>query len=433
MKKSLYAALAIVLFPVIAMAQCPVPTTVYASVTFTRNSLPVTSTYWYRGDDNSWGATAMTESTDGMYEYFQSSNSTNQFKIATSTDGWDYDYTYVQAGFNSTDVTDIGDYSHDNCYCWYDGGTYYILVYYPNTRINATNNPIICASTTLPEASTAPVLNGVFTIDGSDNTVKFSRGNLQYQASSNTWQFAAHQYDFIGAANTNIASDYSGWIDLFGWATNGNSGNGTHYQPYDNTSTADTYGNIVGGGGYLSWEHDWGSNIGSDWRTLTDPEWEYILDSRASGATVDGVENARFTFAKILTDGTGTDGIDYNICGLILFPDGYDQGTPAGVNWNTRGPYDPTSSVNTTYNNFLRATTCTTAGWAALEAAGCVFLPCAGYRDGTTVSNVGAEGFYWTTTSGIGSTAETLHIPSTNILWNYARHLGHSVRLVQVQ
>ena len=110
------------------------------------------NSYWYRGGDNSWGATAMTVSTDGLYEYIQSSSDANQFKIAASEDSWDYGWTYVQAGFNSTDVTNIGDYGQDNCYCW-QSGDYYILVYYPNTAVNTTANPIICASTTLPEAA----------------------------------------------------------------------------------------------------------------------------------------------------------------------------------------------------------------------------------------------------------------------------------------
>ena len=122
------------------------------------------NSYWYRGVDNSWGATAMTESTDGLYEYIQSSNNANQFKIATSEDSWDYGWTYVQAGFNSTDVTNIGDYGQDNCYCW-QSGNYYILVYKPNTSVNTTANPIICASTTLPEAAGDPdqmyVWNGI--------------------------------------------------------------------------------------------------------------------------------------------------------------------------------------------------------------------------------------------------------------------------------
>ena len=108
--------------------------------------------YYYRGSDNNWGASAMTQSTDGKYFYIQSSNATNQFKIAKSTTTHDYDYTYVQKGFNSTDVQNIGDYGKDNCYVW-QSGTYYILVYVPGTDINTTNNPIICASTTLPQAS----------------------------------------------------------------------------------------------------------------------------------------------------------------------------------------------------------------------------------------------------------------------------------------
>lgn len=101
---------------------------------------------------NNWGASAMTQSTDGKYFYIQSSSATNQFKIANSTTTYDYNSTYVQKGFNNTDVQNIGNYSGDDCYVW-QSGTYYILVYVPGTDINTTNNPIICASTTLPQAS----------------------------------------------------------------------------------------------------------------------------------------------------------------------------------------------------------------------------------------------------------------------------------------
>lgn len=108
--------------------------------------------YYYRGSDNNWGASAMTQSTDGKYFYIQSSSATNQFKIANSTTTYDYNSTYVQKGFNNTDVQNIGNYSGDDCYVW-QSGTYYILVYVPGTDINTTNNPIICASTTLPQSS----------------------------------------------------------------------------------------------------------------------------------------------------------------------------------------------------------------------------------------------------------------------------------------
>ena len=51
--------------------------------------------------------------------------------------------------------------------------------------------------------------------------VRFSQGNLQYQASTGTWRFAESQSDYIGEGNANIGESYDGWIDLFGWGTSG--------------------------------------------------------------------------------------------------------------------------------------------------------------------------------------------------------------------
>ena len=59
-------------------------------------------------------------------------------------------------------------------------------------------------------------INGLFTINSSGDQVYFSQGNLQYQASTDTWRFAENQYDIIGNANSNISPTYDGWIDLFG-------------------------------------------------------------------------------------------------------------------------------------------------------------------------------------------------------------------------
>ncbi len=116
---------------------------------FTTEAAPSTPDYYYRGEDNDWGATKMTASEDGLFCYIQSSNNSNQFKIAKTTTGYDYNYLRVQKGYNNTDVQSIGDYGQDNCYCW-QSGTYYILVYYPNTIINSTNEPVICAASELP-------------------------------------------------------------------------------------------------------------------------------------------------------------------------------------------------------------------------------------------------------------------------------------------
>ena len=119
-------------------------------------SLWAEQTYFYSGQGNGtdWTKTAMSVSDDGMYEYYQiTTNTTHQFKIGTSADQWAYNYSYVEAGFSGTDVTEIGDYGEDNCYCW-KGSAHYILVYYPNTAVNSKTSPVICASTTLPSYTT---------------------------------------------------------------------------------------------------------------------------------------------------------------------------------------------------------------------------------------------------------------------------------------
>ena len=47
--------------------------------------------------------------------------------------------------------------------------------------------------------------------------VRFSRGNLQYQASTDTWRFAEEQWMFYGYGNEKISPDAEEWIDLFGY------------------------------------------------------------------------------------------------------------------------------------------------------------------------------------------------------------------------
>ena len=77
-------------------------------------------------------------------------------------------------------------------------------------------------------------ISGKFTINANGDQVYFSQGNLQYQASTNTWRFAENQWNYVGgdefnqhygnvegSSNNEISSTYSGWIDLFGWGTSG--------------------------------------------------------------------------------------------------------------------------------------------------------------------------------------------------------------------
>ena len=109
-------------------------------------------TYRYSGEKDSWKGSTMTVSSDGYYSYYGPVTGAHQFKIGTSTNQWAYNHSYVSKGFNSTDITDLGDWSGDNAYCW-SSKKHYILVYHPSTKINSSSKVKICASTFLPDDS----------------------------------------------------------------------------------------------------------------------------------------------------------------------------------------------------------------------------------------------------------------------------------------
>ena len=210
-------------------------------------------------------------------------------------------------------------------------------------------------------------LNGLFTINASGDKVQFSQGNLQWSG-TNGWRFASNQWDIIGskANNTSPTSSNDNYMDLFCWGATGLNG-----------VTPNTAGSYLSGSSVLSGNNDWGTNMGASWRTLTSDEWAYLFNTRASGSTVNGTSNARYAFATIRTD------VNSGINGIILFPDGVNF---AASEFTTLGTVNGVSSY---------ATKCTSDQWTALEGKGCVFLPAAGFRSGSTVSYAGVHGSYW--------------------------------------
>jgi len=268
-------------------------------------------------------------------------------------------------------------------------------------------------------SASAP-LPAVFTVDAG-KTVKFSKGNLQatYNGSSWIWGFAEHQWDYIGnaAGNTSINGNgtvsANGTVDLFGWVGASSTWTGAAQYGISNstaTNNVDGYGNVAGEAQKVGW----GATVGPGWRTLTRLEWLYLLSTRETGITVNSTDNARYTLAIINTDGTA-------VKGLIIFPDSYAGGSPAGVTWGT-------INAKSTFE-----TTCTSAGWTALEAAGCVFLPAAGYRDASTVKDAGVGAGYWSSSSSNATYAFGLYFESDYMTIQYGgnRKYGFSVRLVR--
>jgi hypothetical protein len=300
-----------------------------------------------------------------------------------------------------------------------------------------TESPYTYTPTPTPSVPSGAI-NGLFSVS-STKQVYFSQGNLQYQASTGTWRFAEHQYDFIGGVNVFDPSN-SGWIDLYCWGTSGidYTGHATVYLPWVTAYSSEIFNpygslttNLYDGEGENAGKADWGYNAisnggnsqNSGWRTLknntTDNEWQYIFNSRTTANEINSTSNARYTQARINTD-------DYwAVRGIILFPDGSIGDTPSGVTWGT---------INAAASDWETGTTqCTTAGWAALEAAGCVFLPAAGKANPDWVSQAGIDGYYWSSSYADSEKAYGMYFYSNGVSPQYsdARNYNLSVRLVQ--
>ena len=210
--------------------------------------------------------------------------------------------------------------------------------------------------------------NALFSVSASKK-VHFSRGNLQYKASTGTWRFAESQLDYVGSANAAISPTNSGWIDLFGYGTSGWNSGAEAYEPYSfSWNFQDYLRNVDLTGSYA--EADWGwhnaiSNGGNQahmWRTMTATEWQYLIgrSGKCGLATIGGSTR-----------------------GMIILPDNFS--TPSGISWtpasNSSGDYE---------DNILSA-----SQWQQMEDAGAIFLPAAGDRVYDEVNSVGWNGSYW--------------------------------------
>ena len=304
------------------------------------------------------------------------------------------------------------------------GTTYFVRAYAVNAIGTAYGNQVSFTTAT-------KINHAVFSVSVTDSVV-FSPGNLQWSATNGgntatthvvadndtaagTWRFASNQWDIIGANNSNIDSSYSGWIDLFGWGTSGYN----NKYPYMTSTTNTDYGD--GKINISNTNYDWGMNnaiynpktnttdIPGTWRTLSKDEWDYLLNNRS---TPSGIRYAKGTV--------------WGISGLIIVPNNWNPSIYALNNPNT-------TSVAYT-SNIINAT-----DWTNMEAAGCVFLPAAGCRNGTSVGSVGSYGYYWSTMYNGINDAYNLFFSSSDLNPSFHntqthssnRYYGKSVRLVR--
>ena len=185
---------------------------------------------------------------------------------------------------------------------------------------------------------------------------------------SGAWSFFDNQYDYYASYSADA------W-DKFGWSTSA-----TTYGMNTSDQSSDYSGDFV----------DWGATMGTGWFTLTSDEWTYLFNTR----TVNG--------------GTGS-GKSYTLdqsvngkLGVVIYPDNYTGEVYSG------------------------------SDWATFESAGCVFLPAAGFRSGTSVYYAGDRGYYWSSSPGHTNDAYRVYFTPVGLYPadGYDCCVGFNVRLV---
>ena len=270
-------------------------------------------------------------------------------------------------------TADISDYIPE------DGSQTLMLAL--NLKLGASNLTSgftkVYATPTLP----AGALPGEFTVNADGKKVHFSQGNLTYNVTDTKWAFYEHQYDCATVYDSNL-------ISLFTWgydAVKSIVPDGTNY--VEGHSTGETF----------SKTEDWGYVFGGEssvWHTLTIDEWSYLFNTRT-------MTNRKERYSNTMSSGVTIGGTTYK--GVFLYPDNYNG--------------EVVSSSMT---------------WDAINAAGIVFLPAAGARYESGVSDVGTYGFYWSSTADDSTLASVVYVTSGGVFLEFPgnRSDGYSVRLV---
>lgn len=255
-------------------------------------------------------------------------------------------YNHETAGLYWTNTPDESD--ETKSHCLYVTKSYVDINYSGNRSTNRSVR--LVHDTIVPR--TIPKRIGVFSV-AADKQVSFSQGNLQYVQSTDTWQFANNQLEYMGHKhfrNGQLADT----IEYFGWSGKNSKA------PWGislSTESSDYEGEFL----------DWGTNTiaGSapnTWRTLSNDEWNYICQGRKNADQLLGL-------GKISS-----------IFGLIILPD--DWVAPEGITF-TPNDNNPNANVYSLQQ------------WTAMEEAGAIFIPPTGYfnHDIDNMRYVGTYGY----------------------------------------
>ena len=245
-----------------------------------------------------------------------------------------------------------------------------------------------------PNGGSGTFVSKPFTVDAKKKVV-FSPGNLQYQPSTNSWRFAAQQYDYVGELNVDVSPHYSGWIDLFSYGSGDNPTlvcNENDYYDYESNA------NFV----------DWGKNLDSDsskrWYTLSKDEWQYLLEKRDNAKELWGI------------------GTVNHVKGVILLPDKWE--IPKDLSFYPGADEKYGWQLNVYLAN----------DWQIMEKGGAVFLPASGECDTDFgMDYYSGGGAYWTSTALDHTCAYYMELSANRFeLYMFGtRYYRYAVRLVK--
>ncbi len=162
---------------------------------------------------------------------------------------------------------------------------------------------------------------------------------------------------------------------------------------------------------------------GVSYRVPSMLEWNALVNDRP-GSTVNNTGNRLTAKVRVRLAGSNHDSFNYYVGyvdGLILFPDG--------------GVFDCPSITNYSKVAAFSANTLTFGDYRSLTDSpyGCVFLPCAGYMNGSDWRSVAFDGLYWSSTLNSGSLAYGLTFNAGSVDPSYIRSTSYyyPVRLLR--
>lgn len=274
--------------------------------------------------------------------------------------------------------------------------------------------PVVIATPTNPTGA----LSGLFTVNSDGKQVRFSQANLSYVKKTGIWEFYKYQYTVYMTDNYLIGVNYSKTsikkVAHFGFGTSGFKHGAVFYQPWmteggavnyyaygdvsknldDDTQMADWGYNAINNGG----------NAYKQWRTLTQSEFDYLINGRNDAAK-------KLSYGKVHNV--------YDYTGLIILPD--DWTPPYEVCFN-EGIFDR-----------FDGNTYTSAQWKQMEDNGAVFLVAGGNHDYNMVAGPNLFGMYGTVTLKNANESCCFYFDTSNGVQtgeSRQRHRGYTVRLV---